>query len=324
MNHYIRNGDNPELTEERKKASFNTEVLGEFYWGAEFLKRRREIAAYVDQHKEFENPQPIAFMNREEALENACRKVVLTMEHAPKAIDVTNDVEMRTFNFFTLGIDGHPLLLHIDMAIPTILNSADEEQQKDWLPKAENRAFIAAYAQTEMGHGTNLKKLETTATYDPKTQEFVLNSPTITSTKWWPGHLAKSSNYAVVMAQLYTQGKCYGAHPFFVQLRDLNTHKPLKGITVGDIGPKFGVNTNDNGFLQFDHVRTPRRSMFMKHAKVLPDGRYVPPVHDKLNYSAMVFIRAAMASSMAYHLLLASTIAVRYSAIRRQGEITPG
>lgn len=41
--------------------------------------------------------------------------------------------------------------------------------------------------QTEMGHGTFLRGLETTATYDPKTQEFVLHSPTITSTKWWPG-----------------------------------------------------------------------------------------------------------------------------------------
>lgn len=38
-----------------------------------------------------------------------------------------------------------------------------------------------------MGHGTFLRGLETTATYDPSTQEFVLHSPTITSTKWWPG-----------------------------------------------------------------------------------------------------------------------------------------
>ena len=132
----------------------------------------------------------------------------------------------------TMGIDGHPFGLHLVMALPTIMNNADEGQQDEWLPKALNREFIATYAQTEMGHGTNLKKLETTATYDPKTQEFILHSPTITSTKWWPGNLGKSSNHSVVMAQLYTQGKCYGAHPFFVQLRDIKTHQPLPGIII--------------------------------------------------------------------------------------------
>lgn len=38
-----------------------------------------------------------------------------------------------------------------------------------------------------MGHGTFVRGLETTATYDPSTKEFVLNSPTLTSYKWWPG-----------------------------------------------------------------------------------------------------------------------------------------
>lgn len=41
--------------------------------------------------------------------------------------------------------------------------------------------------QTELGHGTFIRGLETTATYDPETKEFVLNSPTLTSYKWWPG-----------------------------------------------------------------------------------------------------------------------------------------
>lgn len=39
-------------------------------------------------------------------------------------------------------------------------------------------------------------------------------------------------NYAVVMAQLYTKGKCEGPHPFIVQLRDEETHKPLPGIQL--------------------------------------------------------------------------------------------
>ena len=35
--------------------------------------------------------------------------------------------------------------------------------------------------------GTYLRGLETTATYDPKSEEFVVHSPTQTSIKWWPG-----------------------------------------------------------------------------------------------------------------------------------------
>jgi len=35
--------------------------------------------------------------------------------------------------------------------------------------------------------GTNLKQLETTAIYEPKTEEFVLHTPTTTACKWWPG-----------------------------------------------------------------------------------------------------------------------------------------
>ena len=75
--------------------------------------------------------------------------------------------------------------------------------------------------------GSNLKSLETTATYDAKTQEFILHSPTITASKWWPGNLGKSANYAVVMAELIIGGKKHGPHAFIVQLRDTNTHMPL-------------------------------------------------------------------------------------------------
>ena len=75
MSRYIREGDNPDLTEERRKASFDTEVMAELFWGARNLMRRREIANYVEQHREFDNPQPTAFMTREELIENATRKV---------------------------------------------------------------------------------------------------------------------------------------------------------------------------------------------------------------------------------------------------------
>lgn len=54
---------------------------------------------------------------------------------------------------------------------------------------------------------------------------------------------------------------------FIVQLRSLDDHLPLSGITVGDIGMKFGnaaYNSMDNGVLSFDHVRIPRNQMLMR------------------------------------------------------------
>jgi len=40
--------------------------------------------------------------------------------------------------------------------------------------------------------GSNVQGLETTATYDKTTQEFVIHSPVLTSSKWWIGSLGRT------------------------------------------------------------------------------------------------------------------------------------
>ncbi|RXM36775.1 Peroxisomal acyl-coenzyme A oxidase 1 [Acipenser ruthenus] len=217
-----------------------------------------------------------------------------------------------------------PLDLHLGMFLPTLLNQATAEQQDHFFMQAWNLEIIGTYAQTEMGHGTHIRGLETTATYDPSTQEFVLNSPTISSIKWWPGGLGKTSNHAIVLAQLYTQGQCRGLHPFIVPIRAMGTHEPLPGVVVGDIGPKFGFDEVDNGFLKLENVRIPRMNMLMKYSKVAPDGSYVKPPSDKLTYGTMVFIRSMIVSDSARSLSKACTIAIRYSVVRHQSELRQG
>ncbi|XP_063739383.1 peroxisomal acyl-coenzyme A oxidase 1 isoform X1 [Eleginops maclovinus] len=219
---------------------------------------------------------------------------------------------------------AEPLDLHLGMFLPTLLNQATPEQMDRFFMPAWNLEIIGTYAQTEMGHGTHLRGLETTATYDPATQEFVLNSPTVSSIKWWPGGLGKTSNHAIVLAQLYTLGNCHGLHAFIVPIRDMNTHVPLPGIVVGDIGPKFGFSEVDNGFLKLENVRLPRENMLMKYAKVEPDGTYVKPPSAKLTYGTMVFIRSLIVGESARSLSKASTIAIRYSSVRHQSEIRAG
>ncbi len=56
------------------------------------------------------------------------------------------------------------------MFIPSILSQGTPEQQQYWLPLCYNLSIIGTYAQTELGHGTFVRGLETTATYDKQTQ----------------------------------------------------------------------------------------------------------------------------------------------------------
>ena len=80
--------------------------------------------------------------------------------------------------------------------------------------------MIGCYAQTELGHGSNIGGLETTATLDMKTDEFVIHSPTVTSTKYWPGGMGLWANFAVVFAKCYVEENNLGVQPFLVQIRN--------------------------------------------------------------------------------------------------------
>ncbi|XP_058460944.1 probable peroxisomal acyl-coenzyme A oxidase 1 isoform X2 [Malaya genurostris] len=219
--------------------------------------------------------------------------------------------------------DSSPLRLHFVMFIPAIIGQGTPEQQAKWLDKALNCEILGTYAQTELGHGTFLRGLETTATFDERTDEIVLNSPTLTAYKWWPGSLGQTVNYCIVMAQLYSNGKCHGVHAFMVQVRDEDTHMPLPGLEIGDIGHKMGFKGVNNGFLGFKNYRIPRSNMLMRNAQLQRDGTYLKPVTPVLTYGTMVFVRVLIVRGMASDLAKSATIAVRYSSVRRQSVINP-
>ncbi|RKO91254.1 acyl-CoA dehydrogenase/oxidase C-terminal, partial [Blyttiomyces helicus] len=168
------------------------------------------------------------------------------------------------------------------------------------------------------GHGSNVQGLETTATFIPETDEFEIHSPSMTASKWWAGGLGRTANHAIVVARLILKGEDFGTHNFIVQIRSMEDHKPLKGITIGDIGPKYGYETIDNGFMLFDHVRIPRSALLARFSQVSRDGTYTRPPSSKLSYSTMVFVRARIVADAGRSLARGVTITTRYSAVRRQ------
>lgn len=82
---------------------------------------------------------------------------------------------------------GSPLIVHAVMFVRAIKGQGTPEQYEKFGRRAENYEILGSFAQTELGHGTYLRGLETRADFDRETQEFILNTPTVTAYKWWPG-----------------------------------------------------------------------------------------------------------------------------------------
>ncbi|XP_022915165.2 acyl-coenzyme A oxidase 1 [Onthophagus taurus] len=322
---------NEDLRRERERCTFNPQELTHLLdGGKEKTEERKQREKFFLEDPELKYTTPPEYLSHKEKYEEGLKKACIIFKKVQE-LQAEGKGGMENFREILGGQlgsavlkDGNPLTLHYVMFIPTLMGQGTIEQQAHWISRAWNLEIIGTYAQTELGHGTFIRGLETTATYDPKTEEFVLNSPTLTSYKWWPGGLGHSANYAIVVAQLYTNGKCHGIHPFVVQLRDEETHQPLPGIIIGEIGCKLGMNATNNGYLGFKNVRVPREQMLMKNNKVMPDGSYIKAPSSKLTYGTMIFVRVAIVQDAGRYLRKAATIATRYSAVRHQSQIKEG
>ncbi|GAA3970528.1 acyl-CoA dehydrogenase [Allohahella marinimesophila] len=204
----------------------------------------------------------------------------------------------------------------------SILFLGSERHHKKYLADIASLKRLGGFAMSESGHGSNVRELETTATYDPESGSFVLNSPTISSRKEWIGNAARDGRTMTVFAQLETGGEQYGVHAFVVDIRD-DDGALLDGVRVEDCGHKMGLNGVDNGRLYFDQVKVPRDNLLDRYASVSTDGAYDSPIPgENKRFFTMLGtlvggrISVAAASVVAARKSLA--IAVRYGALRRQ------
>ncbi|CEP17474.1 hypothetical protein [Parasitella parasitica] len=204
--------------------------------------------------------------------------------------------------------------VHYGLFVGALQSNATSGQLGYWFEKGALSLsnFVGCFAMTEIGHGSNVPGLETTATFDEASDQFIIHTPTLTATKWWIGGAAHSATHAAVFAQLIVKGKRYGTKCFVVPLRDPKTYNTLPGINIGDIGKKMGRDGIDNGWIQFTHVRIPRGYMLQKHTKVSRAGHVKEP---KLQQLAS---RVTMVADSGHFSKKALSIAIRYAAVRRQ------
>lgn len=190
------------------------------------------------------------------------------------------------------------------------------------IPRIINLDLVGCFAMTETGHGSDVQSLETTATYDPSTEEFVLESPTRSSRKDYIGNAAKHATIAAVFAQLITRGESHGVHCFLVPIRDEHG-EDLPGVITSDDGHKGGLGGVDNGRLEFHDVRIPRENLLNKYGQVDEGGAYSSPI-DNTNRRFFTMLgtlirgRISVGGSASASAEVALSIAGRYALKRRQ------
>lgn len=205
-------------------------------------------------------------------------------------------------------------------------NLGTERHHERYVKRIIDCDLLGCFAMTETGHGSDVQSLETTATYDPDTQEFVVNSPTPTSRKDYIGGAAQTARMAAVFAQLITheggEPVHHGVHCVLVPIRDEDGND-MPGVTTSDCDYKGGLPGVDNGRIVFDNVRVPRENLLNRYGDVAEDGTYTSPI-DNPNRRFFTMLgtlirgRVTVGGSGAAAARVALDIATRYALQRRQ------
>ncbi|EFA75614.1 putative acyl-CoA oxidase [Heterostelium album PN500] len=212
--------------------------------------------------------------------------------------------------------------VHFSLFGNAVLNLGTEKHHLKYIKDIDTWKLPGCFGMTELGHGSNVQGVETTATYDKDTQEFIINTPSDSAQKFWIGNAALHGQACAVFAQLYIGGVHYGVHVFVVPIRNADG-STATNVRIMDNGYKLGLQGVDNGRLWFDNKRIPRDNLLNKFGDVMPDGSYVTSIPSKnKRFGSMVAPlvggRVLIASSALNAAKLSLIIAIRYAYARRQ------
>ncbi|XP_022410425.1 peroxisomal acyl-coenzyme A oxidase 3 isoform X2 [Delphinapterus leucas] len=310
----------------RARASFPWKELALFWEGPDMLRFKKNIFSALENDPLFAHPpgslslekyRELTFLRCKRVFEYDFLRVEDLLGSPLRVLALIQCLGMYDWSLAT------KFFLHT-LTFGSAIYSSGSERHFKYLPKIFTMEIFGCFALTEVSHGSNTKAMRTTAHYDPTTEELIIHSPDFEAAKFWVGNLGKTATHAVVFAQLYTPGgQCHGLHPFVVQIRDPKTLLPMPGVMVGDIGRKLGQNGLDNGFAMFHKVRIPRQDLLNRSGDITPEGTYVTHVKDARQHfseslGSLSSGRVAIAGMSVVNLKLAVSIALRFSATRRQ------
>ncbi|XP_059224830.1 probable peroxisomal acyl-coenzyme A oxidase 1 [Stomoxys calcitrans] len=205
---------NTDIQKERQNATFNVEEFAEWWHGGvEKLKFKRFVDSYILEGTT-EDPYRLQHSAHDEIYASGIKASIKVATKLRKLQEIRNPggVDIWPGLYLSSQLWGalpraNPFSVHFAIALDAIRKQGTDEQFEMYGKRAENLEICFAFAQTELGHGTYLRGLETRADFERATDEFVMNTPTISSYKWWPGG-SSSIAYkltAVKLRQLFNE-----------------------------------------------------------------------------------------------------------------------
>jgi acyl-CoA oxidase len=290
---------------------------------------RTNLATYASVLEDAERLDTDAFRDRVRDLVVEMAATGQTGMGFPTAYGGGGDLGASIAAFETLAFGDLSVLVKVGVQFGlfggAILQLGTKRHHDAYLRDLITGSTMGCFAMTEVGHGSNVQALGTTATYDPGTEEFVITTPDPSARKDWIGNAARHAELAVVFAQLEVGGTGHGVHALVVPLR--RDGVVLPGITIEDDGLKMGLNGVDNGRIAFAGVRVPRENLLDQFAEVTPGGEYRSSIENPNRrfftmLGTLVQGRVCVGGAGINAAKVALAIAVKYGDRRRQFEAT--
>ena len=182
---------NPDLAKERALCSFDKEEAFKVLYPEDIRYEFKLVQDLIKKHPEIRSSPDYYEKTREEKMKEWWDRMRVVMADPEFSHLITNNSHKKCkyFNWFYCFAGTNPMTLHMQMFTKSVLQLGSEEQVRHYMPLINNWQIIGCYAQTELGHGSNVAGLETTATFDLDADEFVIHTPTIKAAKFWPGNL---------------------------------------------------------------------------------------------------------------------------------------
>jgi len=162
----------------------------------------------------------------------------------------------------------------------TVLKLGTKKHHDQLLSGIDSLSDIGCFGLTELGYGNNAVEMATTAIYDEKTDEFVVNTPNNLAQKYWITNGALHAKHIVVFAQLMIKGENHGIHGVLVRMREQDMSHS-SGVTIEDMGHRMGLNGVDNAKISFDNVRVPRDNLLDAFSQVQKGGEFTSSIAGK-------------------------------------------